>query len=314
MTTPISLKLLLWYYNRFLKVDYRSMTAQQMRTAVNGRTSGVKNLLNGPHIDVSKTEDRSVPGRIGDIPVRIYFPNEKKDRPVITYYHGGGFVIYGLDSHDHVCRRLCRDNEAVVVSVGYRLAPEHKFPAAVHDSYDALLWVADKLDTLNGSAEKLVVLGDSAGGNLAAVVSQMARDQQGPKLAAQVLVYPTLDARMQHPSVKENSDGYILTEDLMHWFLDHYKNAEEDVFNPLMSPLLANDFANLPPALIQVASLDPLRDEGMDYGEKLKSAGSQVQVTNYEGLTHSFFSMPALSKRCVAAYDEIKGFLSTHLG
>ncbi len=289
------------------------MSAQQMRAAVNARTSGAKKLLNGPMISVSRTEDRNIPGRAGDIPVRIYFPNEKKERPVITYFHGGGFVIYGLDSHDHVCRRICRDNEAVVVSVDYRLAPEHKFPAAVHDCYDALLWVADNLASLNGSAEKLMVFGDSAGGNLAAVMCQLARDRPGPKLAAQVLVYPTVDARMQHPSIKENSEGYILTEDLMHWFLDHYKSTDADILNPLMSPLLADDFTNLPPALVQVASLDPLRDEGIEYGQKLEAAGNQVQVTNYEGLTHSFFSMPGLSKRCVAAYDEIKEFVSEQL-
>ena len=211
MHSPLSLKFLLWYYNRFIKVDHQSMSAEDMRLSVNARSSKVKKILNGSFIPVFKTEDRSVPGRAGDIPVRLYFPNEKKDLPVITYFHGGGFVIYGLDSHDHVCRRLCRDNEAVVVSVDYRLAPEHKFPASVYDCYDALIWVSQNVASLNGSADKLIVLGDSAGGNLAAVMCHLSRDLGGPKIAAQVLVYPTVDARMQHPSVTENGDGYILT-------------------------------------------------------------------------------------------------------
>ena len=313
MNTPFRLKLLLWYYNRFLKVDHRSMSAQEMRASVNGRSAKAKKLINGPIIPVSKIVDQNIPGRAGDIAVRIYFPNEKKGLPVITYFHGGGFVIYGLDSHDHVCRRICRDIEAVVVSVDYRLAPENKFPAAVHDSYDALVWVSQNMASLNGHAGKLIVLGDSAGGNLAAVICHLSRDLKGPKLAAQVLVYPTLDARMQHPSISENGEGYILTADLMHWFLDHYKKSEADIRDPLMSPLLSKGFSNLPPALVLVAGLDPLRDEGMEYAEKLKAAGNKVQLTNYEGLTHSFFSMPGLSKRCIAAYEEIREFLSEQL-
>ena len=313
MHSPLSLKFLLWYYNRFIKVDHQSMSAEDMRLSVNARSSKVKKILNGSFIPVFKTEDRSVPGRAGDIPVRLYFPNEKKDLPVITYFHGGGFVIYGLDSHDHVCRRLCRDNEAVVVSVDYRLAPEHKFPASVYDCYDALIWVSQNVASLNGSADKLIVLGDSAGGNLAAVMCHLSRDLGGPKIAAQVLVYPTVDARMQHPSVTENGDGYILTASLMRWFLNHYKNTDADILNPLMSPLLAKNFSNLPPALILVAGLDPLRDEGKEYAEKLQAAGNQVQLSVYEGLTHSFFSMPGLSKRCVVAYKEIEGFLSVHV-
>jgi acetyl esterase len=310
MKTPIQLRLLRWYYHRYLEVDYRSMTAVEMRAALEAKSSKAKQLVNGPIIPVSKTTDHDIPSRAGQIPIRIYFPNEKKQLPILTYFHGGGFVIYGLDSHDHVCRRLCRDNEAIVVAVDYRLAPEHKFPAAPEDAYDALLWVSGNASSIGGNPNKLAVVGDSAGGNLAAVVSQMAKDQNGPTIAAQVLVYPVVDARMGHPSIKENGKGNILTEDLMRWFLDHYKNSDADILNPYMSPLLAKDFSNLPPALVQVAGLDPLRDEGKDYAEHLKAAGNQVQLTTYQGLTHSFFSMPGLSKRCVAAYNEIRGFLS----
>ncbi|MEO1260371.1 MAG: alpha/beta hydrolase [Bacteroidota bacterium] len=310
MQPPLSLKLLLWYYNRFLKLETDGRSAEQVRASVNGRTGRVKAMLNGEKIPLFKVEDRTIAVREGEVPVRIYWPNAKKALPVITYYHGGGFVMYGLDSHDHVCRRLCRDNGAVVVSVDYRLAPEHKFPTAVDDAYDALQWVSENAASLNGRADKIAVLGDSAGGNLAAVMSQLARDNGGPELAAQVLVYPVVDGRMQHPSIKENADGYILTEQLMRWFLDHYKRTDADIFDPRLSPILADNHSNLPPALVQVASLDPLRDEGIDYAETLKAAGNQVRLTNYEGLTHSFFSMPGLSKRCVSAYDEIKGFLA----
>lgn len=310
MKIPIQLQFLRWYYHRFVEVDYHSMTAAEMRAALEAGSAKTKKIINGSVIPVFKTTDRNILGRAGQIPIRIYFPNEKKQLPILTYFHGGGFVIYGLDSHDHVCRRLCRDNEAIVVAVDYRLAPEHKFPAAPEDAYDALVWVSENAASLGGDPDKLAVIGDSAGGNLAAIVSQMARDKNGPTIAAQVLVYPVVDARMGHPSIKENGKGNILTEDLMRWFLDHYKNLEADIFNPYMSPLLAEDFSNLPPALVQVAGLDPLRDEGIDYAAHLKAAGNQVQMTTYQGLTHSFFSMPGLSKRCVAAYDEIRGFLA----
>ena len=309
MNTPLSYKLLLWYYNRFLKFDIRDMTAEQVRMVIDQKTGRTKRLLNGGIIPVHKVEDRHIPGRVGTIPVRIYHPHDGGGLPVITYFHGGGFVIYGLDSHDHVCRRICRDNKAIVVSVDYRLAPEHKFPAAVHDAYDGLLWVAENAKSLRGHPDRLIVMGDSAGGNLAAVASLKARDLKGPALSAQLLVYPAVDARLRHPSIRENGDGYILTEEFIRWFSKHYKNSEEDILHPYMSPLLADNHSNLPPTLVQVASLDPLRDEGIEYAEKLKAAGNKVQLTNYQGLTHSFFAMPGLSRRCAAAYDEIAAFL-----
>ncbi len=306
---PIQIKLLIWFYNKFLEINHRDMSVLAYRRGVGGTSGKVQRLLEGVPIVLPKVVDESIEGRGGAIPIRIYFPNEKEDLPVIVFFHGGGFVLFGLEEHDLVCRRLCRDNEAIVVAVDYRLAPEHKFPAAVHDCYDAIVWVAANIQSYRGNAEKLAVMGDSAGGNLAAVISQMARDLNGPRITAQVLIYPVIDARQHHPSVEENAEGYILTKDLMHWFLDLYKNGETDVLNPQMSPLLADNLSNLPPMLVQVAEFDPLRDEGIDYAEKLKVAGNHVQLTNYKGLTHTYFSMPNFSKKCLSAQEEVQVFL-----
>lgn len=310
---PIQLRLLLWFYNRFLKVDLKNNSVDKIRSAIYASGDQSKKLLNGPVIPIHKIEDRRIPVREGHINIRIYQPNDQANLPVIVYYHGGGFVLYGLDSHDHICRRVCRDNLAIVVSVDYRLAPEFKFPTPVHDSYDAFCWVAEHIAELKGDPGKLIVMGDSAGGNLATVVSHIARDAGGPKIAAQLLVYPVVDARMGHPSIKSNGKGYILTEELMRWFLDHYKSKEEDVLHPQMSPLLAEDLSNLPPALVQVADLDPLRDEGLAYAKQLKENGNEVQLTNYTGLVHSFFSMPGLCSRCTDAYTEIQEYLAVRL-
>ena len=157
-------------------------------------------------------------------------------------------------------------------------------------------------------------MGDSAGGNLATVTAIQARDLGTPKIAAQVLVYPTADARMLHPSITRNGEGYILTAELMHWFMGHYCRDESDRSHPLMSPLLTDDLSNLPPALVQTAEFDPLRDEGMDYAEQLKKAGNQVQVTEYKGLIHTYFTMPGFSKKCLSAYEEIEEYMKKTLG
>jgi acetyl esterase len=237
---------------------------------------------------VARVENRTIPGPAGEIPVRIYTPQGSGPFPALVFFHGGGWVICNLDTHDGLCRSLANGADCVVVSVDYRLAPEHKFPAAVEDCYAATKWVAENAAQLNVDASHIAVGGDSAGGNLSAVIAQMARDQGGPHLVFQLLIYPATDFGMNTPSIEENGTGYFLTKDDMIWFMNHYLNNEEDKTNPIASPLLAKDLSGLPPTLIITAEYDPLRDEGELYGQKLKEAGVPVTISRYEGVIHGF--------------------------
>jgi len=310
MGMPWKLKAIIWLTNKFNKIDLKTATVASVRNFADNRESSI---TDGPPIQLRKVEDKSITGRNGEIPIRIYLPESKENLPIIVFYHGGGFVIGNLQSHDKVCRRTCKMNQAIVVAVDYRLAPEHKFPAAAEDSYDATKWVAENIKEYGGDPSQLIVMGDSAGANLATVTAIQARDLGTPKIALQILVYPTVDARMQHPSITTNGEGYILTKELMEWFLNHYSNTTADKLNPLMSPLLSNDLSNLPPALVQTAEFDPLRDEGKDYAEKLKAAGNEVQYTNYEGLIHTYFTMPKVHNTCLVAHEEIANFIANTL-
>jgi acetyl esterase len=237
---------------------------------------------------VARVENRTIPGPAGEIPVRIYTPQGSGPFPALVFFHGGGWVICNLDTHDGICRSLANGASCVVVSVDYRLAPEHKFPAAPEDCYAATQWVAQNAAELNVDASHIAIGGDSAGGNLSAVVAQMARDRGGPHLVFQLLIYPATDFRMNTVSIEENATGYFLTKDDMIWFTNHYLNSEEDKTNPLASPLLASDLSGLPPALIITAQYDPLRDEGELYGQKLREAGVPVTISRYEGVIHGF--------------------------
>ena len=310
MAMPWKLKAILWLNKTFNKLDLKTATVKQVRDFADNRESS---LTDGPPIQLRKVEDKTIEGRNGVIPIRMYFPAKKEKMPVIVFYHGGGFVIGNLKSHDKVCRRTCQMNQAIVVAVDYRLAPEHKFPAGPEDCYDATKWVSENIQQYGGNPDQLVVMGDSAGANLATVTAIQARDLGTPKIAFQVLVYPTADARLRHASIEENAEGYILTKELMEWFMDHYCRTAADKLNPLMSPLLAKDLSNLPPALVQTAQFDPLRDEGKEYADALKAAGNEVQYTNYEGLIHTYFTMPGLHKKCMAAHEEIQKTLSRWL-
>jgi acetyl esterase len=239
---------------------------------------------------VARVENRTIPGPAGEIPVRIYTPEGSGPFPILVYFHGGGWVICSLDTHDALCRSLANGAGCVVVSVDYRLAPEHKFPAGLQDCYAVTLWVAEHAVELNGDATRLALGGDSAGGNLTAVVTQMVRDQGGPRLTFQLLIYPATDLTAQTLSKTENATGYFLTRDDMDWFEGHYLQSNEEKLNPMVSPLLAPDLSNLPPALIATAEYDPLRDEGELYGQRLQEAGVPVIVRRYDGLTHGFLN------------------------
>jgi acetyl esterase len=243
---------------------------------------------------VKRVEDRTIPGPDGEIRVRIYWPETEGTRPLLVWYHGGGWVIGDLDGADYACRMLTNAAEAIVMSVDYGLAPEKKFPSAPQECFAALKWAAEHASELNADASKIAVGGDSAGGNLAAVVAVMARDQGGPKLSFQLLVYPVTDYDFSTPSYTENASGYLLTKDSMEWFWGHYVNSPEDARHPHASPMQTADLSALPPALVLTAEYDPLRDEGEAYAKRLIEAGVDVTAKRYDGQIHGFFANPAI--------------------
>jgi len=248
-----------------------------------------------PDLKVATVLDRSIESAAGTIPVRIYTPAGKGPFPVYVNYHGGGWVIGDLDTADAACRDLCNTVGCVVVSVDYRLAPEHVYPAAVEDSYAALVWVADNMPLLNGNG-RLAVGGESAGGNLAAVVCQMARNEDGPRIDFQLLLYPVTDSDLTRQSYIDNGTGYILETATMAWFWDHYCPDLGTRTQPYASPIRAHDLSNLPPALVIVAEFDPLRDEGLAYAQALEAAGTRAEAVCYEGLVHDFFATAQIFK------------------
>jgi acetyl esterase len=240
---------------------------------------------------VADVESQWADGPAGRIPLRIYTPEGDRPKPGLVYFHGGGFVVCDLDSHDATCRELANGADCVVVSVDYRLAPEAKFPAAPEDCYAATQWVARRVDQLGIDSSRLAVAGDSAGGNLATAVARMCRDRGGPPLVHQLLIYPVTDHAFDTKSYRENGSGYFLTERMMRWFWHHYLADEADGANPLASPLRADDLEGLPPATVLTAEYDPLRDEGRAYAERLQAAGVETRYTDYPGVFHGFFGM-----------------------
>ncbi|MDY6806983.1 MAG: alpha/beta hydrolase [Cyanobacteriota bacterium] len=244
---------------------------------------------------VAKVENRTIPGTGGEITLRIYTPQGVGPFPVLVYFHGGGYAIGNLDMVDSICRTLTNGAECVVVSVEYRLAPEDKFPAAIEDGYSATLWAAENATAINGDACRMAVGGESAGGNLAAVVALMARDRCQPSLIYQLLIYPvTHHTSLSTESRRLYAEDYFLTADSIAWYAKQYLPTAEDGKNTYASPLLAEDLTNLPPALIITAELDPLRDEGEAYGDRLREAGVPVKVSRYDGTIHAFINLAGM--------------------
>jgi acetyl esterase len=251
------------------------------------------NQIVGPPEKAVPTEDRTIPGPGGEIPIRIYRPEAEGPVPVVVYFHGGGWVIGNIDSHDTPCHRLAAGVPCVVVSVEYRLAPEARYPAAVEDCEAAAAWVSSHAADLGADPARLAVAGDSAGGNLAAVVARRARDKSGPPIAFQLLIYPATDLTRSMPSQVENGTGYLLTVDAMEWFEGHYLEESERK-EPDASPLFVDDLAGLPPALVVTAEFDPLRDEGEAYAERLRQAGGDAVTSRYDGQIHGFYGLDSL--------------------
>jgi acetyl esterase len=259
----------------------------------------------------SKTPVLSVDNlKANGVPVRIYRNSNLQNQRVIIYYHGGGFVLYDLDSHDYVCRRLCAMNNCIVVSVDYRLAPEFYFPNAHEDAFKALLWVKENIDAYGGNPSDLVVMGDSAGANLSACMAHKCKKEL-IKLKAQVLIYPWIDGKLDNPSITRNGEGYLLNKDTIFWFRRQYTPLEEDRCHPDVSPKYQSDFSGLPPAFILTAEYDPLLDDGINYAGQLKEAGNKVEYKMYPQLVHGFFNIPKVAPEAMQAYRDIAEFLKT---
>ena len=272
-------------------------------------------LVAGAPEKVAKVEDRKIPGPGGEIPVRIYTPAGAAPKGALLFFHGGGWVIGDIETHDVLCRSIANGAGCVTISVDYRLAPEFKFPAAPEDCYAATKWVADNAATLGVDPKRIAVGGDSAGGNLAAVVSLMARDRSGPQIKFQLLIYPATDWAHETASQREFSeDGYILSRADMVWFYGHYMNSDADRTNPYLSPACAKSLAGLPPAFVMTCDVDPLRDEGEAYGEALHKAGVAVEAKRYPGVCHGFLLMPGVIDAAKGAVVECCAKLRNALG
>lgn len=261
---------------------------------------------------VEVVEDRHLPGPAGDIPVRVYDPDPEETSSVVAYFHGGGFVFMSIETHDRVCRRLANATKAVVVSVDYRLAPEHRFPAALDDCMAVTHWLTGHAAEFAGDPERIAVAGDSSGGNLAAATALAARNG-GPGLAAQALVYPVIDAACATKSFAEIADRFPLTASQMRWFWSQYLGPDGDPADPYASVLRATDLAEAPPALVITAEYDVLRDEGESYAQALRDAGVDVSSLRYPGMIHGFLSMDALTPAADEAMAEIAAFLTRAL-
>jgi acetyl esterase len=257
-----------------------------------------------PGEPVARVEDRVVPSPAGAIPVRVYTPQGDGTRPALVFFHGGGWVIGSISTHDNACRALANASGCIVASVEYRLAPEAKYPAAAEDCYAATRWVAEHAAELGADPARLAVGGDSAGGNLAAAVAMLARDRGGPSLTFQLLIYPVIEHDFGTPSYRDNAEGYGLSTKDMQWFWDLYLPGAAEGKEPYASPFRAPSLAGLPPALVITAEYDVLRDEGEAYAEALRAAGVPATATRYEGMIHGFFSRHFLFTKGRQAVDE----------
>ncbi len=288
-----------------------SLTLEQCREEMDHDT----NVLSIAYEELPKVENRKISNEERDIPIRLYYPQEEVDSlPLIVFYHGGGWTVGSLDSHDYPCRALAKKANAIVVSVDYRLAPENKFPAGFNDATKAYRWVVENASHLGGDPQRIAVAGDSAGGNLAAAVSQeMTKAKEEFSPIYQLLIYPATNLYEEEVSMETFSEGFYLTREDVRWYKEQYIHSKEEAKNPQVSPLLALKFENLPPAFVVTAGFDPLRDEGKFYAEAMRNAGVKVRYKCYPGLIHGFFSTAGGIRQAKLAFDEIAQDLHTAL-
>ena len=287
---------------------YQDLSPQEARRQMRDST-----VPPDPLLMVDRVENRSITGPGGNIGLRLYYPAGDSPFAVLIYYHGGGWVMGDLETHHGLCHALAKKSGCLVVSVDYRLAPEHRHPAAVEDAYAAACWVAQNSAAIQADPARIAVAGDSAGGHLAALVALMARDRNGPHLDMQILIYPITDFNFETSSYLKNASGYMLTRDLMRWFWNYYLDPEDPSDHPYVAPLRAQDLSNLPPALVITAEFDPLCDEGEAYAARLLQAGVEVKSIRYEGMVHGFFRMTSRLDKAGEALDEVAELIKGHL-
>ena len=284
LTVDPQVQALLDQFAQFPWPSENNLSSEQIRQAY----LKLRSLAGSPE-DIDKVEEIKLPGATGSIPVRIYTPKVGKTLPILVYFHGGRYISGDLDTHDAPLRALANRSECIIVSVGYRLAPEYKFPGAVDDSYSVTKWIADHASDIGGDPTRIAVSGDSAGGGIAAAVTLIAREKNSPALAYQILIYPMLDATISSKSYKSFATGYLMTAEMLISGYTKYLPENVDPKNPYISPLWSKDLKNLPPAYVLTAEFDPLRDEGEAYAKRLKEAGVPVILKRYEGMIHGFF-------------------------
>ena len=263
-----------------------------------------------PPISFSNIKNITVEVNSEKIPVRIYTPEDGDKFPIIIYSHGGSWISGNLDTHDNVCRKLSRNTKAIVISVDYHLAPDNPFPAGLNDVYNILQWTYKNVESINGNEKQIAVAGDSAGGNLSAAVSLMSKDKSGPHITCQVLIYPSTNIyELNTASWSDFSNDFNISKEEMEKYISLYVTQKEDRKNPYVSPLLANGFNQLPDTLVITAEIDPLRDEGEAYGNKLKEAGIQSEVIRFNGVTHGFITMDKITDKADEALNQISSYI-----
>ena len=279
------------FYEEMIKGADPDAPAMHERTPEDARTyrAGLA-ALSGPAPNMARVEDHTIEQADGSFRIRVLVPIEPP-AGVILYYHGGGWVVGSIDESDTLGRKLAERTSCAVVLVDYRLAPEHRYPVAVDDSYAALEWAAAHMHEIAGREVPLIVAGDSAGGNLSAVMAVRARDRNGPEIAMQVLIYPVTDANVDRPSYLDPENQLLLTRDSMIWFFDHYIPDPAQRTEPDASPICTEDLSGLPPAVVLTAEHDPLRDEGEEYAQRLEDAGVEVNMQRHKGQMHAFFAL-----------------------
>jgi acetyl esterase/lipase len=253
---------------------------------------------------VFEVTDASLPGPGGDLPVRIYRPSPDGSLPILVYFFGGGWTLGSIDTADAICRYLANAAGCLVVTVGYRLAPEHPFPAAVKDCYATVRWTRTSAAVIGGDVRRIAVAGDSAGGNLAAAVTLLARDAGDIDLVGQLLIYPNTEQLVDDASLRDNSDPWLFNNQSVAWYRQHYLADPDDAYDPLASPLLATRLDGLPPALVITAEYDPLRDQGERYARRLAAEGTPAELSRYDGMVHGFFAMAGTVDAAAAAHEQ----------
>ncbi len=271
-------------------------------------------VLAGKRIEIPNIVQQSVEGRHGEIPIQVYRPFNAATLPLILFFHGGGWIYGNLQTHDRICRRIAYDTGAIVLAVRYHLAPFFKYPIALEDCYDVLTWAVENAENLGVDRENIMVMGDSAGGNLAATLCLMLRDQTESIIAQQILLYPVTSGILNQDSIERNAHAPVLTKESMQYYINCYAQSDSDILKPYFSPLLAEDLSHLPPALIVTAEFDPLRDQGQQYAQRLEDAGNSVQLIDYLGMVHGFMSFSTFCREALPAFQKVADYIKKALG